>query len=580
VMLLSLASSMIEAMTPRPVDSLPGREAPRPDAASVFLSFTDPEWPAMGALALAAATLHPDRLLASRIRIALDPAVEAGPPDWLANIDQIAITGTFRQHHVLGDGDNIVIGWRWPGGHEAAAVVYIDHNLGTLVKDAFVIDEAVDGLFVAYRELDDGHTGFDPIAPADARARIEEAIERGEHTVPPFETETWPQCRPLVEWLCRRLPLGGSGHSRPDWPEAQRRQLAEDFLASSHPVINRLSRSQVGDILDPLLWFGCDYGPGDPLRWSPVAVEILLTDWFPRKVFGLPVELMRHMPDVLEDFIRFADNRRQVPPELTEKTVAAIGEWRTIYLIAVGQPGRSPQSGAARLARMAAGLDPDAPEAFATVGDGDFDVELDDLGLEPVELPNLDDADFMTRAVDDLEASAVERAGGQAAYESLNDEPLADVAFDWAGIDEGQRHLTGLALQHLDGWAAELFDAEVATIARSVLAAVVAGDPAVFKRSARADALAAGILGYLIKRLSGRLSVTVRTEQLGWNVFTQKDLAQATGVSATTIGSRSHTVAKVLERAPIYWPSILHSSQRRDILLSRQLIAEWRAEHD
>ena len=41
--------------------------------------------------------------------------------------------------HVLGDGDNIMLGARLPGGHELTCVIYIDHNLGTLVKDAFVV---------------------------------------------------------------------------------------------------------------------------------------------------------------------------------------------------------------------------------------------------------------------------------------------------------------------------------------------------------------------------------------------------------------------------------------------------------
>ena len=43
-----------------------------------------------------------------------------------------------QMSHVLSDGDNIMLGVRLPGGRELACLVYIDHNLGTLVKDAFV----------------------------------------------------------------------------------------------------------------------------------------------------------------------------------------------------------------------------------------------------------------------------------------------------------------------------------------------------------------------------------------------------------------------------------------------------------
>ena len=40
-------------------------------------------------------------------------------------------------------------------------------------------------------------------------------------------------------------------------------------------------------MLSSLLWFGSGYGPGDPLRWSPTAVEILMLDWIPRKILAL-----------------------------------------------------------------------------------------------------------------------------------------------------------------------------------------------------------------------------------------------------------------------------------------------------
>jgi hypothetical protein len=46
-------------------------------------------------------------------------------------------------------------------------------------------------------------------------------------------------------------------------------------------------------------------------------------------------------------------------------------------------------------------------------------------------------------------------------------------------------------------------------------------------------------------------------------VSTQKALAQATGVSASSIRSRAKTVAKVVERSDIAWPSILHSTSAR-----------------
>jgi len=47
----------------------------------------------------------------------------------------------------------------------------------------------------------------------------------------------------------------------------------------------------------------------------------------------------------------------------------------------------------------------------------------------------------------------------------------------------------------------------------------------------------------------------------------------------TTIGERSplgKTVANVVGRADIAWPSVLHSTQRREALHTKQLVMDWR----
>ena len=61
--------------------------------------------------------------------------------------------------HVLGDGDNVHLAVRFAGGAELTAVVYIDHNMGTLVKDAFVVPESMAALEALMRaKVDDPDT--------------------------------------------------------------------------------------------------------------------------------------------------------------------------------------------------------------------------------------------------------------------------------------------------------------------------------------------------------------------------------------------------------------------------------------
>src|SRR5207302_9785901 len=98
--------------------------------------------------------------------------------------------------------------------------VYIDHNLGTVVKDAFVVAEPVAELVAFMREkADDPDTSWIDLRLADAKVRIAEAIDAGAMTFPPFESDTWPACRPLIEWITRLLPDGGTGYERPEWGE-------------------------------------------------------------------------------------------------------------------------------------------------------------------------------------------------------------------------------------------------------------------------------------------------------------------------------------------------------------------------
>lgn len=562
--LMALASSLIEATTPRPLDRWPGSRADRPDAESTFLSFARSEWASVHALALAVAAMHPDGDLAQRLRFAVGPAATESRPGWFGGIDKIEITGTWLQGDILGDGENVVVSWRWPDGSPATAFVYVDHNMGTLVKDAFVIPEGGETLVAEYAHLQPEHGSTAALDPATARARITEAIRKGERTVPPLETDTWPACRPMVEWVAGHLPEGGAGYERPEWSEADREGLLDEFLASGHATVGDATPEEVRELADPLVWFACDYGPGDPLRWSPVSVEIVLVDWYPRKVLGLTEAEAAVLPDVLAGFVRFAHERLAIPPGLTEETVDAVERWRGGFLGAAGGADTDPGAHASELARIAAGFDPD-----------DYD---DDLGLDD-DFDLDDDDEFMAETVVLLEAEMIAMVGGRAAYEALSDTPLGDVAFDWSRVPGALEPQTAETLAILDRWAGELFDAEVRTIARAVLAGVVVADPGVFKRSPRTDALAAAILGYLMRRLTGRMSAAERRE-MSWSVATQKDLAAATGVSASTIGSRSRTVGNVVDRAELDWSAMLHSSQRREVLEVKQLIAAFGSRDD
>jgi hypothetical protein len=179
-----------------------------------------------------------------------------------------------------------MIGARLPSGDELTVVALIDHNLGAVVKDAYLVGESIADLVEQLRRAmaEDPDLSWHEICLGGAKARVTDAIARGAITFPLFETERWPGCRPLVEWIARSLPDGGTGYQRPEWDEQATQARAGRFLGS--PFGAGFDDAEQRGLLDSLLWFGADYGPGDPLRWSPTAVELLLTDWLPRKIIA------------------------------------------------------------------------------------------------------------------------------------------------------------------------------------------------------------------------------------------------------------------------------------------------------
>ena len=94
-------------------------------------------------------------------------------------------------------------------------------------------------------------------------------------------------------------------------------------------------------------------------------MEILLLDWYPRKIVAEP-ELLLRMPEVLRAFIRFAHAEAGLDASLTADTLRAVDGFEPEYRDAVRRPHR--QGPEALLERMGV-LDPladDSDDASST----------------------------------------------------------------------------------------------------------------------------------------------------------------------------------------------------------------------
>jgi hypothetical protein len=337
-------------------------------------------------------------------------------PDWLGGLARSA--GAERAVEVLdvlGDGDNLLVSVTLPGGRPLTAVVYVDHNMGTLVKDAFVLPEALDDVRdgVLAASANDPDLTIRYLAPADARARITDAVQTGAMTLPPIETQTWPACRALVEWMVRLLPTGGSGYEQPEWSDVALDDLGRRFRGSPFAA----DVDDQADLLSTILRLGADYPPGDPMRVSPVSVEMLLLDRIPRKVLAA-VNDLAVAPDLLRAFARFCHAERGIRTELTEQTQSAIDLMEPEYerLIRTGRP----QGPAALIGAM--GL----------------------LDGEPWDV-----ADVM---LDALRHSV----GGEQALDALSAEPLPDEPFAWTAVPPDVHERVGEVLDLFDRCCTDL----------------------------------------------------------------------------------------------------------------------------
>ena len=465
--LLSFVSTLLCVTDSRRNHPLARPDAPdlaaltREELVGTFLGVPTPETSAL--LAVITEMVGDDDVLRARIRreLAARPTVE---PAWPAQLSDTATYRAVRMSHALGDGDNIMLGAQLPGGHELTCVIYIDHNLGTLVKDGFVVPEPIAHMVAKFRQVtEDPDTRWDDISLADARAWVDAAIDLAAITFPPLETETWPACRALVEWITRGLPEGGSGYQRPQWDSTALGELTDRFFGS--PYGAGLDDADHRGLLESLLWYGTDYGPGDPLRWSPVKVEILLDDWIPRKIVA-PAEYLAKAPDLLRAFVRFAHAQIGLRSDLTDETLAAIDGWEPRYQRTIRSP--RPQGPAALLAALG--------------------VDTEDMAEVPV---GPEDSDSFEHSMLDW---LVLDVGDRSQLDRLDDDPLQDEPFRWEGIPDDVTARVDEVLALTDRCCEEMLDFEYRTACRRVLARVASGGPEVFRRKGRAETAAAALV--------------------------------------------------------------------------------------
>lgn len=507
--LLNFASGVVALSEPDQFADLrvsPADDAPaeRVELTALIESFLSVGLRQTDALLLVLKELSNDELLRRRIRTTV--AERKRPvPGWLLRLDQVQPTRAVELSHVLRDGENLVLGVELPGGRALTMLVYVDHNMGTIVKDAFATDVPIDEVLDRMHHFEDDDRGADgddltirELPLAEARARIEQALAHGRLLLEPIETDNWPMTRPLVEWMLRLMPEGGEGYVVPEWTQEQIDAIAAEFARSKHGA----SLDDVGrDILDHLLWFGAEYAPGDPLRQSPVTVEVVLLDLVPRKIVA-DAEYLGQVPDELRRLVRFAHETRGVPARYTRETLEAIDHWEPEYLVAINTPRH--QGAMALLEQM--GVVPPLSDDEDALDDDLDDEYLDQFDDEPVE-------EYLLR----LFADAV---GGRDELRTLDVSPLPIEELDLSTVADDIRDAVARVGELVAEVCNALYDEEFRTVCYSVLSRVAANEPKIFRRSGRPETAAAAVVWIASKNNTlfgtyGKVTVKAMMAELG-----------------------------------------------------------------
>lgn len=412
-------------------------------------------------------------------------------PAWVDGLSEARVTRVVEVGHVLGDGEALLLDVHVPGCSGLTVDVYVDHNIGTFVKDAFVVPEPLDAVLRRMGDLlhEPGATTTD-LSPADAKAKLTDALANPLSNGFVFgadDDRTWPRSRPVVEWILRGLPPGGTGYVRHAWTPAELHKLVEAFFAS--PWGRALRDRDRRRLLELVVDVAAE--DDDPMRWSPVRVEVLMAQGLVDDP-DVPTEVLTLAPDLLRAFIGYCHGERGVPDALTDETMAAVDRWV-----------------------------PELQRAIDKRDDlyGDSDDPMWSWGAEML-------------------TELVGATGSVAALRHLSEEPLPDEPFDWTCVAPDAVEAIEPVVALVDDVCERLFDLELRTAARRTIARLAAADPSLFTRRSRLANTAAALVW----------TVASANDAFATHGRLVKDLAADLGISGTP-SQRADTFLRALTGA-------------------------------
>ncbi|WP_203660242.1 hypothetical protein [Actinocatenispora rupis] len=247
-------------------------------------------------------------------------------PAWAAAAGAVTCTSAWAMSDVYGDQTEYILAFEYAdgtlGGPPHAVCVLVDFNLG-IVKDCWASLHP-DGILADCRKsaAEDEDLLLAEVDAATVGLRVAELFAATDRL------PTLPEAQGLAEERCAvlaRLAVLPAFDGTPTPDASDLAGIVEDFLASPEGELEDAPRAVVEACARLIVEYSLAEHRNDPLRWSPIAVELFLLDWAPRSAV-IDEDCTRWLPTVLIAFVTYAGRRSGLPDHAVRATQDAVSE--------------------------------------------------------------------------------------------------------------------------------------------------------------------------------------------------------------------------------------------------------------
>jgi len=269
--------------------------------------------------------------VSARTGIAALHAAGRADPAFAARIGPHRFLDAWTSIDDYGDQEMVAVSFADPTDQPHALAFMIDHNYEGLAREAWLAP-SLDDLRTSWSE-----TSQMAIVRLDAQAladRLGQGLRMYDLYLGPPVSDDVRELAALMRARLRALPPARERAHR-EVGEAEREAVVAAFVASKEAGRSAEAAGLARYFVD----YRFDHTDGDPLRWSPIAVELCLLDWFPRKA-TLDDDDVAAVPDALRRFVRYAGRQKGLSQADIGETLGALDEFEPQYLEAMRDPAQ------------------------------------------------------------------------------------------------------------------------------------------------------------------------------------------------------------------------------------------------